>query len=248
MQKFKKYGAVALAAGLATMLAFASARKQPLDDSYFGNKESVLFVPAYTDKQPNKIIVEATQKVREWTKANGFDKEITDQMTYAESAAKKVHSEKNLPFGETAKKYGAYLKNLQKEAVSPEDFLNLDAPMCMEKSVFLAAVLREKGIDSQIFIIQNKEEHYEGYFQHVFVVAKVGNEKIFLDPFYGFIEKSLSKYKAEYLKQTELEGKEMRIFPLIKYKPSYDKYMKNEESERKLDESLRFKLLKRRID
>lgn len=249
MQKFKRIGTVAVAASLALLAACSTIkRNEPLDERYIQAQERILFIPAYNEKQPNKIVIETTKEVLDWMKNNGFDKKADDRSTYAEELTKKIASEKKIPFGNAVNKYLDYLKNDNRDFATAKDFLDMEVAVCLEKSVFLATILREQGIPAQIFGIQNKDPAFEVYFKHMFVVAMIDGKKMILDPLYGIIEKSLSKYKSSYLKNTDLCCADTRVFPMLKYDSSYEKYIKDEEKEKELDELPTLKAMKKKID
>lgn len=251
MMKAKTLRNIAAATALFSVLSFCPGKTKPiLDDEYFARQEKVMFLPGYSLEQPNIVVIETTKLVREWMRKNGFEKEkVQPNFQTAEELTRKVYAEKNMDFVEMPlKKYMKEIKGNPKRVASPDDFLNLNTPVCLEKSVFLTAVLRELGLNAQVFLLEYKTDTAVEYVRHVFVVANARNEKIILDPANGIIEKSAVKFKNEIAKKLEIEGRvvEVRLYPLLPYKTEYEKYLKSDKAELELDEE--FKSHKRQVD
>ncbi len=247
MTKMKTAVVVTSAALLSVLSLIPVKSNRPLiEDKYFGKNEKILFIPAYNYKQPNRVILEATPAVLEWMKKNGFEKgNAVAQEKTAEDVTHRIYSQRNTPLGPTIRKYVNELKEKQRSVATAEDFLRMDSLVCLEKTAFLATVLRQLGIDAQIFVIESVTKGGD-YIMHYFVAAKTGNEKLMLDPSYGEVERNQTRFKVNYLKKIQAGVVKTKVYPLIKYEPKYEKYLKTDSDEKALDK--KFWWLKKKVD
>ncbi len=210
-----------------------------LDERYFGRNGKVMFLPIWNAKQPNKIVMGSTTSVRAWMDKNELNSQNNKKdAEFAKEANEKVHSERRMPFDDTLRAYLKEFDEKPRDVITADDFLGQTA-VCAERSVFLAAVLMERGIDAQVIVIQAKTI-YGDELIHFIVSAKARErgvgKKMILDPFYGIVEDNPAKYKGKLMEAAGISDfVEFNRIPLLKFEPKYEKYLKNDDAEKELD-------------
>lgn len=237
--------AVATAAALAIVGASPKSIK-PIAEEMRRPAYEMVVLPTPNGPQPNKVLVGATPGVRAWMKKNGIEKDEKNLRAVIEKITKQIASEKKLDVVEAFRVYVHELKekldkeNLQTSTITPNEFLAMKSPMCLERSVFLVSVLKELGIDAKLMNMELEKDGVVG--GHVFVKAKMGSEKLFLDPLHGFGAMSLNEYKRRYFEiRKELKDNRATVYAFVGYSSEYEKYLKDAKSEMYLDEALESK-------
>ncbi|MBU0586186.1 hypothetical protein KJ780_01610 [Candidatus Micrarchaeota archaeon] len=247
---------------LATVLAVTPVKKTgnlPFDDRFFNQPPAkMLFLPVYNESiQPNTVMLTTTKNVLAWMSAHGLDK-INDKRKAAEEATMLIFAEKNPGLSkpgtvkpemaelELMKRYREEITTAKKArySVLPSDYLKMENPRCLERSVFLLSVLRELGINARLFDLEAKTV-FKDELAHVFVVAKFGDEKIILDPTFGIVERNFRTYMKKCFGDDEKNISERKLCPFIPYSSTYEKFLENDASERALDK--KFKKVKKKL-
>lgn len=197
---------------------------------------NMFLIPAPNGIQPNIISLEATTSMRRWMKGKGLNKEpITSPVKTASELVALISREKR----DSHLDFLAYIDDLRRKPrriASPDDFLVIKYPLCLERSIFLASVLRDLGMPVSMFVMEHK--HGDVHINvHMFVVSSTGGIRLILDPSENIVATSFSRYKQRFNERNKdlSHADKILFYELPPYDDKYAKYLTSLKTEQELD-------------
>ncbi len=193
--KFMKYMLILSLLSVSPSLKHPVKRDVLIEEEIKKQPKKVLFFPVNNENQPNIWINKPTRESdsflmelkREYNYIDWGDKlGVVKFLTEKISKMKRDHG--GFP-GELAKYSGEISKI---DTINANTFLEMNHPQCVERSLFLSALLKRLGIKSWIVIIEFKTKY--DIIRHTVVEAEINEKNYIIDPDENIIGKGIRDY------------------------------------------------------